>query len=134
MPADEHEHEDERAHRDDRDPGASAELRRRDDYGDSSGGYSAWAVDDETSSPAGLSQPPPMPDHARLRERERDEDADRIQRDEIGHVAAEHNQEQCRGASQQHDAVRKSEAVALERELARHELVLRQDGGQAREV
>ena len=58
----------------------------------------------------------------------------KITLDQVRHVAAENDQQQCRGAGQQHNPIGEGEAVALERELAGHELVFRQDGGQAREV
>ncbi len=69
-------------------------------------------------------QPPPVAHHPRLAEREGDEDADRVERDQVRDAAAEDDDQRRREHGEHHDADAEGQAVAAELELARHEAVL----------
>ena len=89
MSVDGTEPQDEQGEQDHDDPGAVHEFRTRDDQGGEPGGHGAHAVDDELFPPVPTSLGHPAPDHAGLREREGQEDADGIQRDERMRVPME---------------------------------------------
>ena len=73
-------------------------------------------------------------DHSRLGEREPGEHADGVQRDEVGDVTAEHDDE-CSGQGGEHeDPVGEDEPVAAVGELAGEEAVAGDDPGQAWKV
>ena len=77
---------------------------------------------------------PPVDDHAGLRQRERDEDADHVERQQQLRVAAEPDDQDRREDRQDEDAVREGEPVALVHELPRQVAVARDDRRQPREV
>ena len=81
----------------------SANLEMRDLDGDDAGRDRAEAVDRRApaASRAPVAQPPPVPHHARLAEREGDEDADRVERDQVGDAAVEGDDQQRRDDRQQ---------------------------------
>ena len=68
-----------------------------------------------------------------LGDREVDEHADRVQRDERVGLALEDDHERRGDQAQRDDPAREGEPVAAERELAREEAVLGEDGAEPRE-
>ena len=74
-----------------------------------------------------------MLDHAQLREREGNKDADDIELDEACRLCLEADDERDRRDGQDDDAVRIRQAVAAAHHLVRQERVTRQDRGQGRE-
>ena len=81
-----------------------------------------------------LAEPPPASDHARLAEREGDEDADRVERNQIGHAALEDQDQRGGHHRQDDDAHAESQPVAPEGELVRQEAVAGQEEREAREI
>ncbi len=110
------------------------ELRERHDDCHDARRDRAEAVEQPRCSPAGLLFPLPAHHHAELRERERGEDADGVERNQPLRLASEQRQHRQREHAERHDPERVGEAVAAERELARHEAVARHEIRQAREV
>ena len=98
------------------------------------GGDGAHGVDGEADLPVGLAEAPVVDDHSRLGEREPGEHADGVQRDEVGDVTAEHD-DQCSGQGGEHeDPVGEDEPIAAVGELAGEEAVAGDDPGQAWKV
>ncbi len=130
---DEHHHRDQQRDEDQDHPGPKEELLVCHDDEDHACKDGPEAVDQATPRPAGAPLLAPVDDHAGLREGEADEDADRIERNERIYRGVERVQHADRHGGKDHDSPGKREPVAPERELARHALVLGQDGREARE-
>ena len=84
--------------RDDHDdqPRPERELGDGEDEGHDPRGHGAEAIDDRTAPPSRVPAPKPVADHAGLRQRDRGEHADRVERDQRGHQAAERDQDDDR--------------------------------------
>ncbi len=123
----------EQRQRDHDQPGALRELGRgHDDRGDT-GEDRAEAVQQGFSTPAGAAFTAPVPDHADLRDREADEDADREERHEGVGVAAGEHQQRGRDRGQREHTVPVHLAVGLEGEDVRKVVVAGQQFQQHRQ-
>ena len=111
-----------------------SELRDRGDHEHDPRHRGADAVQGRAPTPARALHPEPPPDHPRLRQRERGEDADHVELDQPRELRVVEPDEEERERREDEDAVGEHEAVAAVAELARHELIARQDRGQPREV
>src|SRR5207245_1228843 len=92
----------------------------------------ANAIDEQTR-PGPLGLVPGLADHARLRRRECDKDANRVERQKGLGFAVEWDENDDREQRQDDDSVVIGKAVAQRGKLARQESIGRQDGGEARE-
>ena len=129
-----HQEPHEQRHQDQDRPGALGELRAGDDDQHDRGRHRPGAVDQQAHAPALLAQPEVSLGHPGLRQRERREDADRVERDQLGDVGVERDHEGDRRRRQRDDPVGEHQAVPARRELPRQEVVARVEVGQAREV
>ena len=135
VPADRlHDHE-ERAHRQDRDPGAGQELGHQHDHQDDGGHAEPEGVDGaRPHHPAAydgvvgvLQVPGPVPDHPELAEVEGHEDADDVELDQPGGLGVEDLDQDDRQHGQEDDAVAVGQPVAARAQRPWGEPVLGQD-------
>src|SRR4029434_7794435 len=94
----------------------------------------ARAVDGEAPSPAGTVIEEPVAHHAGLGQGERNEHPHGVQGDEGVRLATEEHDEKRGETTEDEDAVREHEPVALRDELAWRVAIAREQAGQAGEV
>src|SRR4051794_7596326 len=75
-----------------------------------------------------------MPDHAGLRKRERQKNADRVERNEAARIAAKASDQQAREQREDDDAVGEDKLVSAVAKLFRNKPVAGKQAGKAREV
>ena len=104
----------------DHDPGAVDKFRAGDDGSGNGRGERSDPVHGEFALPVGASLGEPTADHAGLREREREENADGVKRNERMGITAEGNNQKAGKGTKDHNAIGEHEPVAHHGHLMRH--------------